>query len=153
MIYADTGCCLTGSKRPGQPDGRIKKRPERSLTDCSGRNVVIVLMLFCCIKSSCSKLTDIIKLLVCYLYLYRQIAFSSWLHSKVSSIVQPATLHLRAWKRISLIAHSLTAINLEHLLIGICMPFRVLRQSSYDELPADSGRHVMSETETEIDSQ
>lgn len=29
---------------------------------------------------------------------------------------------------------------LEHPLIGICMPFRVLRQTSYDELSADGGR-------------
>ena len=140
MIGADAGYWLTDSKRPGQPDGRIKKRPERSLTDCSGWNVLIVLMLFCCIKSSCSKLTDIIKLLECYLYLCRQIVCYSGLHSKVSSVVQPATLPLRALKCISWIAHNLTAINLEHPLIGICMPFRVLRQTSYDELSADGGR-------------
>lgn len=74
MIYADAGCCLTDPKRPGQPDGRIKKTPRTKSYGLFGVK---------CLNSA-------------------------------------------------------YAVPLSH--IGICMPFSVLRQTSYDELPADGGR-------------
>lgn len=40
----------------------------------------------------------------------------SWFHTKISSVVWPATLALRTLKCSSWTAHNMTAINLEHLI-------------------------------------
>ena len=74
MTDADAGCCLTDSRRPGLPDGRIKKTPRTKSYGLFGVK---------CLNSA-------------------------------------------------------YAVQLSH--ICICMPFRVLRQTSYDELSADGGR-------------